>query len=81
MVPHLEDLQQRTRPVELHIALIVLGSLVTGLELPNQKSTSRADQVDLGSEGVRRVIKGEHPVTEAAALNHEKNLHRSTAQK
>jgi len=81
MVPHLEDLQQRTRPIELHVALVVLGTLVTGLELPNQKSTSRADQVELGSEGVRRVVEGEHPVTVATALNHEKKLHRSTAQK
>jgi len=81
MVPHLEDLQQRTRPIELHIALVVLGTLVTSLELPNQKSTSRADQVELGSEGIRRVVKGEHPVTVATALNHEKKLHRSTAQK
>jgi len=81
MVPHLEDLKQRTRPIKLHVALVVLRTHVAGLKLPNQKSARRTDQVELGSEGVRRVVEREHPVTVATALNHEKKLHRSTAQK
>jgi len=80
VVAHLLHLKQRTRTVKLDIALVVLIPGQAEFELPNKKSARRTDKVDLGSERIRGMVEGKHPVTETT-VHHGKKLHRSTAQK
>jgi len=68
----LVHLQKRAGTVKLDVALIVLGAFGTDLELPRHKRNRRANAVDLGGEGIVRVVQGEHPVTVATVTQHQK---------